>query len=100
MKMQMQTTVNAIKRYDFEGNKGGNIYTLGEPINEPDFVGSPTMKMSCNYEVLESIRDAGFPGEFELQIEIRPGAKDGIKQHCVAAKPLRSQAKQPEPSKS
>lgn len=88
MKVQMQVIVTAAKRYDFDGNKGAQIYTLGDMIEEDDRIGCPVMKLTADYPVLDNLRGVRFPAKFDLSCEVMVGAKDSMKYHVTGAVPV------------
>jgi restriction endonuclease Mrr len=47
MEISMQVIVTAAKRYDFDGNKGAQVYTLGDMIEKDDRIGCPVMKLTA-----------------------------------------------------
>ncbi|WP_143773475.1 hypothetical protein [Neptunomonas antarctica] len=98
----MTVIVTAAKRYDFDGNKGAQFYTLGDMIEEEDRVGCPVMKLSGEYNVLDNLRGVRLPARFDLKCDVQVGAKDSMKYHVVGAAPTMTaqQEKASQPAKA
>ncbi|WP_293267712.1 hypothetical protein [Neptunomonas sp.] len=90
MEISMQVIVTAAKRYDFDGNKGAQIYTLGDMIEEDDRIGCPVMKLTAEYGVVDNLRGVKFPAKFDLKCNVQVGAKDSMKYHVIGAMPVLS----------
>ncbi|WP_372832511.1 hypothetical protein [Pontibacterium sp.] len=98
MKATLKVKVLAAKRFKLDGYEAAQLYVLGDKIDEQDKIGQPPMKLSGEFDVLDSLR-GNIPGDMELVVEFRQGAKDKLEQYVVGASPIARQAAQPAAAK-
>lgn len=77
------------RRFDIEGNKMASLF-VAQPSKEGDEnnIGLEVMKISCPYALFDTIKPGTLPGEFELQVNIKPGAGGKISMEAIAIRPL------------
>ncbi len=67
--------VIGLRRYDFDGNRGAQIFCAqAADGTNPDVIGMDVMQFNAPYSLLDTIDPKAVPGEFECQLFFKRGA--------------------------
>ena len=76
MKQQLTLTVIGARRFDIDGNKLGQVFTMekADPDDE-DRIGNDVMKWSCPYDLVQTIEKYAdeLPAEFDAEAMMKAG---------------------------
>jgi len=95
----IEVHVLAAKRFKMDDFEGSQIYVIGGRVDEQDKCGTPPMKLSGSYAVLEKLRNH-LPCKMSLTVEFRQGAKDKLEQYVLDATPVAGSGKESKPTQS
>lgn len=87
MKADLKVKVLAAKRFKMDGFEATILYVLGGKVDEEDKCGQPPMKLTGGFDVLDKLR-GNIPGDMDLTVEFRQGAKDKLEQYVLDASPV------------
>ncbi|WP_077528824.1 hypothetical protein [Vreelandella utahensis] len=78
MKQTLTLTVLGARRFDIDGNKIGQIFTM-EPADpdDADRIGHDVMKWGCDYDLVEKIEQYAdqLPCEFDAEALMKAGSR-------------------------
>ena len=94
MQATIKARVIAAKRFKMDGGYAATtLYVLGGMVDEDDKCGQPPMKLTGEFDVLDSMK-GHLPCDMELEVEFRQGAKDKLDQYVLRAAPVGKPAPQ------
>ncbi len=84
------------RRFDIEGNKMASLFVAqASKEGDENNIGLEVMKIGCPYALFDTIKPGSLPGEFELQVNIKPGAGGKIAMEAIALRPVTKPGHQP-----
>lgn len=91
--MDLQNVITAqvlgAKRYAIDGNQFGSLF-LAQPTSDTsgDTIGLEVMKVSCPYALLDTIKDAVLPGQFEIKVNMKAAGGGKLALEALALRPV------------
>ncbi|MBF0456089.1 MAG: hypothetical protein HQL72_14880 [Magnetococcales bacterium] len=81
MLTKMKMNVQGVERVRFKTDDGGmyeagKVYAQSEYVNQPNKLGVIPSILECPVDIIDSLRELHFPHEYELEVELRSGAKN------------------------
>jgi hypothetical protein len=78
---KMKQRVLGVERVRFTNDQGelvesGKVYAESSYVNDSRKVGCIPSILSCDVDFIDEVRELHFPDEYELEVEIRSGAKN------------------------
>lgn len=92
MKMTTQAVVHGLTRFASDnGQKYASVFMVEEKKStEADRLGSIPMKVSSDYELIDSVRNIDFPANCEIEFEIVSAGQGKGGMHISGLKAVRS----------
>lgn len=94
----IKAEVLGLSRYAMDnGIKGANVFIVQDSAGKSENrLGREVMTAKADYEIFEDFRDYEelLPGEFELDMQMRPGAKASLTMYVAAVRPVPAAGKQ------
>jgi len=87
MSNTMRVTILGIKRGEMEGRKYAMLYTTTPTdSNNRDQLGVIPVSMSCDYDLLDAMERKQLPGDYDVMVNLKPGAGGKISMHATSCK--------------
>lgn len=83
--------IEGASRFDFDGIKGVKVFSSQEadPTNL-NVIGREVLEFSCGFDLFESMRPYGLPGDFKCVLEFGRASKGKAGTKIVAIQPLKA----------
>lgn len=93
MNITMKLKLIQGKRYQVDGNKGGQLFGIEVADgSNPDLIGMDIMKLNCDYDLIDTLR-SHLPCDCEVICKPIQGAGQKMSFRVLSVKPIRGDSK-------
>ena len=83
--------IEGASRFDFDGIQGVKVFASQEADpNNTNVIGREVLEFSCGFDLFESMRSHGFPGDFQCLLEFGRASKGKAGTKIVGIRPAKA----------